>query len=111
MPVNKYACSTTVRDLCKSHHKCSKERHGGFSVSGNKLVQYCCEKGELVLPSTCPLPQGFELDGEYQVCRYMQKKMVEFSPSPSVTRKKIMVEDTGRKSGKKKPVFLFSHFE
>ena len=108
MPVNKYACSTTVRDLCKSHHKCSKERHGGFSVRGNKLVQYCCEKGELVLPSTCPLPEGFDLDSEYAVCRYMHKNLSEFSPSPSVNEEKIVVKDTGRKSGKKN-LFFFSH--
>ena len=110
MPVNKYACSTTVRDLCKSHHKRSKEHHGGFSISGKKLVQYCCDKGELVLPSSYPLPEGFALDAEYPVCRYMHKNLAEFSPSPSVNEEKIVVEDTGGKSGKKNLFFFLSHF-
>ena len=107
MPSNKYGCCETVRDMCKSHSgKCSKVKHGGYTVSGTKLVQYCSTKGELVLPSTCVLPDGFQLDAEYPVCKYMNKYLKDFFSSARVLPQDINVADTGRKCGRKK-IFFF----
>ena len=105
MPRNPYACCGTVRDLCKSHLKCSKTRHGGYTVQGRKLVQYCALRNELVLPSTCALTD-FHVDTEYPVCRYFHNSLREFFSDDKVLEKNIQVEDTGRKLGKKK-IFFF----
>ena len=107
MPVNPYGCCETVRDLCKSHSgRCSKVRHGGYTVLGRQLVQYCILKNELVLPSTCALPQDFNMEKQYPVCKYMNKYLTDFYSSARVLPEDISVEDTGRKCGRKK-IFFF----
>ena len=57
----------------KSRTKCFKVDHGGLFVTGTRLVEYCILKEDLVLPSTCALPPGFDLQDEYPICKYMQK--------------------------------------
>ena len=48
---------------------CSKDRHGGLFATGKQIVQYGVCRGGLKLPSTCVLPEGFTLEGEYHVCK------------------------------------------
>ena len=61
-----------------------------------------------MLPSTCVLPDGFQLDSEYPVCKYMNKYLKEFFSSARVLLQDIDVEDTGRKCGRKK-IFFFKN--
>ena len=106
MPVNPYACCETVRDLCKSHTKCCKVRHGGLFVTGTRLVEYCTLKGDLVLPSTCALPTGFDLEDQYPICKYMHKNITDFFSCARVLPEDLIVTDTGRKQGGKKIFFI-----
>ena len=103
MPLNAYGCCATVRDLCKSHRKCSTKHHCGHKISGQKLVDFCTYKKDLVLPSTCVLPSGFDLNSEYPVCRTLHYQLVEYFSSARVLKDEVHVEDTaGRKVGTKK---------
>ena len=75
MPYNRYKCDPAVKFLCRNHGKCARERHGVFTATGTQLVKYAVSKGGLQLPSTCVLPEGFSLDGEYSVCKNMHRML------------------------------------
>lgn len=72
MPQNSFRCHPAVKVLCRNHGRCSTVRHGGYKATGTELVQYGVLKGGLQLPITCELPQGFELESSYSVCKGMK---------------------------------------
>ena len=72
MPRNRFRCHPAVKVLCTNHGSCCKYCHGEYTATGTELVLYGVRKGGLQLPSTCVLPQGFELDASYPVCKGMK---------------------------------------
>ena len=72
MSKNRYKCHPAVKALCRNHRSCSKVGHSGsLLATGNQIVHYGVCRGGLQLPSTCVLPEGFTLEGEYNVCKNM----------------------------------------
>ena len=87
MPYNRYKCHPAVKILCRNHGSCSKRGHGdSLLATGKQIVHYGVCRAGLQLPSTCVIPEGFTLDGKYNVCRnmyYMISRLPDEASAPT----------------------------
>ena len=77
---------------------CSKDRHGGLFATGKQIVQYAVCRGGLKLPSTCLLPEGFTLEGEYPLCRAMHHRISSIPDEASSEPKYVLENAEGKYS-------------
>ena len=86
MPRNRYKCHPVIKALCRNRGSCSKVGHGdSLLATGNQIVHYGVCRGGLKLPNTCVLPEGFTLEGEYNVCKnmyYMISRLLDEGSKP-----------------------------